>query len=404
MTAHAIESPAASERSLLRVALKLDAVVTGANGAAYLALAGPLSDLLGLEAALLRAVGAFLLVFAAASGSPGTRGAVQAIIVANVVWAAGSIVAAIAGWGSPETVGTVWMVLQAVVVAGFAELQLTGLRRERCSASVMAMSEVVGRPRVGPMLRDWRQRRRMSQLDLALEAGISTRHLSFVETGRSRPSAEMVVLLAEHLDVPLRDRNQLLLAAGYAPAYGQRDFDDPALEPVRAAIDAVLAGHEPYPARRRRPPLGDGRREPRDRPADRGVGAAPARAAGERAAARRCTPRGWRRGSRTWASGGRTCSTGWAARRWRRGDPALAALHAELASYPRGEAGAVPDLVAGEIAVPLRLRAGRRASSRSSPPSPRSGRRSTSRCRSCRSRRSIPADAATAAYVRGWEG
>jgi hypothetical protein len=129
MTTHAIESPAATERSLLRVALKLDAVVTGANGAAYLALAGPLEDLLGLDAALLRAVGAFLLVFAVAVWFARTRGAVLAIVAANVAWAAGSIVAAIAGWGSPETVGTVWIVLQAVVVAGFAELQLAGLKR-----------------------------------------------------------------------------------------------------------------------------------------------------------------------------------------------------------------------------------------------------------------------------------
>jgi transcriptional regulator with XRE-family HTH domain len=102
--------------------------------------------------------------------------------------------------------------------------------------------------RVGGLLRDWRGRRRMSQLDLALEAGISARHLSFVETGRSRPSVEMVLHLAEQLDVPLRDRNQLLLAAGYAPAYGQRGLDDPEMGPVRAALDQVLRGHEPFPA------------------------------------------------------------------------------------------------------------------------------------------------------------
>src|SRR5918912_3828882 len=88
----------------------------------------------------------------------------------------------------------------------------------------------------------------MSQLDLPLAAGVSARHVSFVETGRSRPSAEMVIQLAEHLDVPLRDRNQLLLAAGYAPAYAQRDLDAPEMGPVREAIEAVLRGHEPYPA------------------------------------------------------------------------------------------------------------------------------------------------------------
>ena len=101
---------------------------------------------------------------------------------------------------------------------------------------------------LGTLLRDWRRRRRLSQLDLALEAGISARHLSFVETGRSRPSRQMVLHLAEQLDVPLRDRNQLLLAAGFAPAYGERGLDAPELEPVRDAIDRVLEGHEPYPA------------------------------------------------------------------------------------------------------------------------------------------------------------
>jgi transcriptional regulator with XRE-family HTH domain len=102
--------------------------------------------------------------------------------------------------------------------------------------------------RVGPLLRDWRQRRRMSQMELALEAGVSTRHLSFVETGRSRPSADMVLHLAERLDVPLRERNELLLAAGFAPQYRARDFDDPALREIRDAVSRVLAAHEPYPA------------------------------------------------------------------------------------------------------------------------------------------------------------
>ena len=101
---------------------------------------------------------------------------------------------------------------------------------------------------VGPLLRDWRQRRRLSQLDLALEAGVSARHVSFVETGRARPSAEMVLHLAEHLDVPLRDRNRLLLAAGYAPRFAQHAIDDPELAPVREALQLVLDGHDPYPA------------------------------------------------------------------------------------------------------------------------------------------------------------
>ena len=102
--------------------------------------------------------------------------------------------------------------------------------------------------RVGTLLRDWRQRRRLSQLDLALEAGVSTRHLSFVETGRAKPSADMVLHLAERLEVPLRDRNQLLLAAGYAPQFGARSLDDPDLAPIRNALGHVLTGHEPYPA------------------------------------------------------------------------------------------------------------------------------------------------------------
>lgn len=103
-------------------------------------------------------------------------------------------------------------------------------------------------PRIGALLRDWRERRRLSQLELALDAGVSTRHLSFVETGRSRPSPEMVLHLAESLQVPLRERNQLLLAAGYAPRFAEHGLEDPELAPVRDALGHVLAGHEPYPA------------------------------------------------------------------------------------------------------------------------------------------------------------
>ncbi|MBY2934319.1 helix-turn-helix domain-containing protein [Rhizobium leguminosarum] len=101
---------------------------------------------------------------------------------------------------------------------------------------------------LGDHLREWRQRRRMSQLDLALEAEISQRHLSFIESGRSTPSRDMLLHLAERLDVPLRDRNPLLLAAGFAPVFAERALDDPALEPARRAIDMVLKGHEPFPA------------------------------------------------------------------------------------------------------------------------------------------------------------
>lgn len=101
---------------------------------------------------------------------------------------------------------------------------------------------------VGPLLREWRQRRRLSQLELACDAEISTRHLSFVETGRSRPSRDMVLRLAERLEVPLRERNTLLTAAGFAPVFGERPLDDPALGPARAAVELVLSGHEPNPA------------------------------------------------------------------------------------------------------------------------------------------------------------
>lgn len=101
---------------------------------------------------------------------------------------------------------------------------------------------------VGELLREWRQRRRMSQMDLALEADISTRHLSFLETGRSAPSREMILRLAEQLDIPLRERNALLHAAGFAPVYPQRPLADPALAPARRAVELVLKGHEPYPA------------------------------------------------------------------------------------------------------------------------------------------------------------
>jgi transcriptional regulator with XRE-family HTH domain len=100
----------------------------------------------------------------------------------------------------------------------------------------------------GEHLRQWRQHRRLSQLDLAHQAEISTRHLSFVETGRSLPSREMVLRLAERLDVPLRERNALLIAAGYAPMYRERSLDHPDLAAARKAIDLILKSHEPYPA------------------------------------------------------------------------------------------------------------------------------------------------------------
>jgi transcriptional regulator with XRE-family HTH domain len=208
---------------------------------------------------------------------------------------------------------------------------------------------------VGPLLKEWRRRRHMSQLDLSLEADVSARHLSFIETGRSRPSAQMVLHLAEHLDVPLRSRNQLLLAAGYAPAYGQRSLDAPELEPVRLALERVLEGHAPNPAL------------VTDRhwglvAANAGVEALIAGAAPhlleppvnvlrlslhpEGLAPRIANLAEWR--AHLLHRLGREAVTS--------GDPALAALHEELAAYPCDDPAQSPDLEAGAIAVALRLR------------------------------------------------
>lgn len=218
------------------------------------------------------------------------------------------------------------------------------------------MSEVAAGTRVGPLLREWRRRRRLSQLDLALQADVSPRHLSFVETGRSRPSAEMVLHLAERLDVPLRDRNQLLLSAGFAPAHGQRDLDDPAMGPVREAIGRVLAGHEPYPAAAVDRHWGLVAANPAVGLLLEGVapemleppvnvlrltlhpdGMAP-----------RVVNLGEWRGHLLERLGRQAVASG---------DPALAALYDELAALP-GEACATPpaDPTAAEIAVTLRLR------------------------------------------------
>ncbi|MCE9661613.1 MAG: helix-turn-helix transcriptional regulator [Burkholderiales bacterium] len=103
-------------------------------------------------------------------------------------------------------------------------------------------------PPIGTLLRDWRLRRRLSQLDLAGEAEVSTRHLSYLETGRAEPSREMVLRLADRLDVPLRERNRWLAAAGFAPMFAERRLDDPVLAAALAAIELVLKAHEPWPA------------------------------------------------------------------------------------------------------------------------------------------------------------
>ncbi len=221
------------------------------------------------------------------------------------------------------------------------------------------MSDTAQTTRIGALLREWRQRRRLSQLELALAADVSTRHLSFVETGRSRPSAEMVLHLAEQLDVPLRERNQLLLAAGFAPAYGQLDLEEPAMGPVRDALERVLTAHEPYPA------------VVVDRhwgliAANRAVGLLISGAAPHLLEppinVLRLTlhPEGmaphiinlpeWR-GQLLERLGRQAVISG---------DPALAALHAELAALrtgaPSQEVAATVDPAVGEIATPLRIR------------------------------------------------
>lgn len=208
---------------------------------------------------------------------------------------------------------------------------------------------------IGSMLRDWRQRRRLSQLDLALEAGVSARHLSFIETGRARPSAEMVIRLADQLDIPLRVRNQLLLSAGYAPAYGQHGLEAPEMGPVREALERVLGGHEPYPAL----------------VVDRHWGMVAANRAvglltsGVAPALLEEPVNVLRLALHPDGLAPRIANLGeWRAHLLDRlgrqavvsGDPALAVLHDELTSYPGGDRSHAHDVAVGEIATPLRLR------------------------------------------------
>jgi transcriptional regulator with XRE-family HTH domain len=213
-------------------------------------------------------------------------------------------------------------------------------------------------PSVGALLRRWREARRLSQMELALDAGVSTRHLSFLENGRAKPSREMVVKLADHLDVPLRERNELLLAAGYAPAYPEGAMDEERMAAVRAAVRQVLAGHEPYPAL-----VVDRYWEMLDANAGVGVllaGVEPEQLAPpvnvlrlalhpEGMAPRIANLAEWR--AHLLDRLGRQVVIS--------GDPALANLYEELAAYPGGgEPSHSPDLAAGEIATPLRIRHG----------------------------------------------
>jgi transcriptional regulator with XRE-family HTH domain len=127
------------------------------------------------------------------------------------------------------------------------------MRRMNTNASAIKVKSAMpppgaGATPVGGLLRTWRERRRLSQLELAGAADISARHISFLETGRSVPSRGMLLRLAERLQIPLRERNALLMSAGYAPMYAERRLDDPALQQARKAVELVIAGHEPYPA------------------------------------------------------------------------------------------------------------------------------------------------------------
>jgi transcriptional regulator with XRE-family HTH domain len=211
------------------------------------------------------------------------------------------------------------------------------------------------RPPVGEMLRDWRHRRRLSQLDLSLRADVSTRHLSCVETGRSRPSRKMLLHLAEQLAVPLRDRNSLLLAAGYAPAFAHRELDAPELRPVRDAIDQLLRAHEPNPAlvidhhwgviasNRALDVLTDGVASFLLEPP---INVLRVTLHPEGLAPRIVNLHTWRTHLLERV----------AAEALARGDTALAALHDELSGYPGGEPEPPLDAAAAMIAIPLRIR------------------------------------------------
>ena len=128
-----------------------------------------------------------------------------------------------------------------------SEVMALSMRSGYGRTMAATIEETFQRP-VGELLRGWRERRRLSQLELANRVEVSTRHVSFVETGRSKPSREMVLRLAEHLDVPLRDRNQLLLAGGFAPIYSEASLHSPAMLAIRTTLRRLLKAHEPYPA------------------------------------------------------------------------------------------------------------------------------------------------------------
>ena len=136
--------------------------------------------------------------------------------------------------------------LRAIAHPSHCRLATRMLALALCQARLMLMQAL--RAPIGEQLRLWRERRQLSQLELSLVADVSARHLSFVENGRAQPGRDLILRLAKELDVPLRDRNALLVSAGFAPVFGQRRFDDPSFDSVRAIIAATLETHKPFPA------------------------------------------------------------------------------------------------------------------------------------------------------------
>src|SRR5262245_56732407 len=225
----------------------------------------------------------------------------------------------------------------------------------RSRLTIRCVTIAASRPPVGAMLREWRRGRRLSQSELALEAAVSARHLSFVETGRSRPIPALVLHLADTLDIPLRERNDLLLAAGYAPAYAQRELEGPEMAPVHKAIEQMLRAHEPYPAlvvnrhwelvsaNRAFGSLVEGAELHLLEPP---VNVLRLSLHPEGLAPRIVNLEQWRTHL---------------LERLRRdalatGDPALSALHDELGAYPSGSSGPPLDRGFADLAVPLRVR------------------------------------------------
>jgi len=212
---------------------------------------------------------------------------------------------------------------------------------------------------VGAQLRHWRERRRLSQLDLAIQTDISARHLSFVETGRSKPSSDLILRLTDQLDVPLRERNRLLLAGGYAPVYSERPLDAPQMAAVRKAVRRVLIGHEPYPA-----VLVDRHWNLLD--ANASIGLLTEGVARELLA----EPNALRISLHPAGAAPRIVNLGeWRAHllhRLRRQaavttDPALIEFYQELRAYPCDQPEPVIEVpAAGNVAVPLQIRAGKR--------------------------------------------